>query len=434
MTDTVLIIGSGGREHALYWKIGQSQHVNKVFCAPGNAGTKNNVPIPSTNIEELKEFALDHEIDLTVVGPEAPLVAGIVDEFEADDLLIYGPSKEAAKIEGSKAFADNFNDRHGIPQTENFEVFTHKEKAIQYVKANFSEERKLVVKADGLAAGKGSIVCDSKNEAIEAIEWIMGPDFAQKYGDAGEKLVIEDRLYGEEASSMAIVDESGTMRMLDSAQDHKPVGEKGIGPNTGGMGAVSPYPRMQGKLQERVREEILEKAVKGLREEGTPFSGTLYAGLMIDEDGNPSLLEFNVRFGDPELQPRVLRMQSDLYPYLKKAAQNQLEELDPIQFSPLSAVCVKKASGGYPKAYDKGYTIKGLETVNAIPQVQLFHAGTTEENGKVLTDGGRVLSVTALASSLQEAQKRANSAIRCIRFKNDYYRRDIGEKARKWEK
>lgn len=433
MGDKVLVVGAGGREHALYWSINKSPLVDKVFCAPGNAGTKNNVPIDYNDIKSLREFATEKEIDLTVVGPEKPLVKGIVDEFEKEGLLIYGPSKAAAKIEGSKAFADRFNEKHGIPQTENFEVFDKERDAKRYIKQNFSKDRKLVVKADGLAAGKGSIVCDSKKDALEAVEWIMGPAFAEKYGDSGEKVVIEDRLYGEEASSMAIVDESGEIRMLDSAQDHKPVGEGGIGPNTGGMGAISPFKGIGRELRERIRENIIKKAVEGLKKRGTPFSGTLYAGLMIDEQGNPHVLEFNVRFGDPELQPRALRIKSDLYKYLKKCAQNKLEEMEEIEFSSNSAVCVIKASGGYPINYTKGYPIKGLETVGAMPNVKVFHSGTKRENNEIHTNGGRVLGVTSLAPSLKEAQELANSAARCIRFQNDYMRRDIGEKAIKYE-
>ncbi|NIQ07297.1 MAG: phosphoribosylamine--glycine ligase [Candidatus Korarchaeota archaeon] len=433
MGDKVLVVGSGGREHALVWKLKQSPLVDQVFYAPGNAGTENNVPIEATNVGALTRFAKREDIDLTVVGPEKPLVEGIVDEFTKQGLLIYGPSKEAAKIEGSKAFADKFNEEHGIPQAANFAVFHEEEQAKEYVKENFSEKQNLVVKADGLAAGKGSIVCNSRKEAFDAIEWIMGPDFAKKYGDSGEKLVIEDRLLGEEASVQAIVDTSGEIRMLDSAQDHKPIGEGGIGPNTGGMGSISPYKRIRGELREKIRRSIIDKAVTGMKKRGDPFSGTLYAGLMIDEDENPYVLEFNVRFGDPELQPIVVRMKSDLYKYLKKAAQNRLDEMGEVSFTPHSASCVTMASGGYPKNYTKGYPIKGFETVNEISNVHVFHAGTKRTNDDIVTDGGRVLGVTALGSSLKEAQTLANASARCITFTNHYWRRDIGDKAMKYE-
>jgi phosphoribosylamine--glycine ligase len=418
----VLVIGEGGREHALCWKLAQSPHVARVFCAPGNGGTgavATNVAIASGDIDALLAFARDAGVDLTVVGPEAPLVAGIVDRFRAAGLRVFGPSAAAARLEGSKAFAKQFMARHHIP-TAAYATFTELEEALAYLRA---QDAPIVVKASGLAAGKGVIVAQTVAEAEAATRAIMAE---RAFGDAGAEVVIEEYLLGEECSVLAITDGSHLFT-LPAAQDHKAIGEGDTGPNTGGMGAYCPAPILTPSLAARVEDEILRSVVNGMRAEGTPLTGVLYAGLMIVR-GEPYVLEFNCRFGDPECQPLMANLDNDLCAVLESAVDGTLDDHRPIGRAG-AALTVVIASEGYPGAYPKGREITGIDQAVAASDTLVFHAGTRADGGRMLTSGGRVLGVTGLGPTLAAAQQRAYAACEKIRFAGAYYRRDIGAKA-----
>lgn len=423
----VLVVGSGGREHALVWKIAQSPRVDKIYCAPGNAGTAElaeNVEIKAEDIQALKKFARENKIDLTVVGPEAPLVLGIVNEFEKEGLKIFGPRKEAAIIEGSKVFAKQFMAKYEIP-TAQAAIFDDPHKAREYINAIGAP---IVVKADGLAAGKGVIVCQTKEEALSAIELIM---VKKEFGKAGEKVVIEECLTGEEASILAFTD-GHSIVPLASSQDHKRVFDGDKGPNTGGMGAYSPAPVVTDRLMEQIDVEILKPFVLGMRQEGIPYKGVIYAGIMVTKQG-PKVLEFNCRFGDPETQPILMRMKSDIVPILESVVEEKLDDKF-IEWDKRAAVCVVLASGGYPGHYEKGFLIEGLDKVSQFEDVVVFHAGTALKESKIVTAGGRVLGVTALGDNIKFAIDRAYRAVDLIYFKSMHYRRDIGKKALKYER
>jgi len=411
----VLVIGSGGREHALGWKLSQSPKVDKVYYAPGNGGTENNVPIATDKIEELASFASKNDC-FTVVGPEAPLAMGIVDEFNRKGLKIFGPTKAAAQLESSKIWAKNFMKKYGIP-TAQFGVFSEPKKAIEYVK---SSKHNLVVKADGLAAGKGVIVCNSHEEVVSAIETML---VKKTFGDAGDKIILEERIDGIEASYIALSDGNIAIPMATS-QDHKRIYDGDEGPNTGGMGAYSPTPVINDKLAEKIQKDVIEKTISGMKKEGIVFCGFLYAGIMI-KDGEPYVLEFNARMGDPECQPITMRMDFDLYDYLFACSNGTLSLPKP-SWKKKSAVCVVMASKGYPEAYPKGEEISGLDLTQK--DTVVFHAGTKKDGNKILTNGGRVLGVTALGDTLSGAISNAYSAAEKIHWKNKYYRKDIGKK------
>jgi len=418
----VLIVGSGGREHALAWKIAQSEKCDTLFIAPGNAGTASagtNVDIASDDIDELARFAKRETIGLTIVGPEAPLVAGIVDRFENERLRVFGPPKRAAQLEGSKVFAKDLMRRHGIP-TADYQTFEDAGKACEHIEAVGAP---LVVKAEGLAAGKGVIICDTEGEATDAVQRIMGE---KAFGDAGARVVIEEKLVGEEASILALTD-GQTIAPLASSQDHKAIGDGDTGPNTGGMGAYSPAPVVTDEVMEKVVAEVLVPTVHAMKKEGCPFKGVLYAGLMIDA-GVPKVLEFNVRFGDPETQPILSRLEGDLIDVLVAVCDGTLADCE-LQWDERAAVCVVMASGGYPGSYEKGKEITGIESAEAAGDVVVFHAGTALKDGKVVTSGGRVLGVTALGDGIAGAIDTAYAATRKIAFEGASFRSDIGAKA-----
>ncbi len=421
----VLVVGQGGREHALAWKLSQSPLVETVYCAPGNAGTAidaTNVDIAATDIERLRKFAETEQIGLTVVGPEAPLVAGIVDAFAERGLPIFGPTAAAARLEGSKSFTKELLRQANVP-TADFRVFDDADAALRFVADR--EEQPLVVKADGLAAGKGVTVCATRDEAIQAIRRSM---LEGAFGEAGKRIVIEEKLDGQEASVLAIVDDN-TIVPLESAQDHKPAYDGDLGPNTGGMGAYSPTPVITPELMDDVIEKILIPTVHTLKKQGIVFRGVLYAGLMITSQG-PKVLEFNVRFGDPEAEPILMRLRSDLAEVLLAATQGRLETLPALEWDPRPAVCVVMASAGYPGSYEKGFPIRGLDEAAALPDVKVFHAGTAPHGDQIVTDGGRVLAVTALGDDLAAAKLRAYQAVKCIRWDGAWCRKDISDKAR----
>ncbi|MFY9398985.1 MAG: phosphoribosylamine--glycine ligase [Desulfomonilia bacterium] len=419
----VLVVGSGGREHALCWKIGASPLVGEVFCAPGNGGIASDavcVDIPADDIPALIKFARSNDVGLTVVGPEAPLIAGIVDAFESERLPVFGPTKSAACLEGSKSFAKEMMQRASIP-TARFAVFTDLDAARAYIS---SADFPLVVKADGLAAGKGVIVTSSKDEALEALNEIM---VARAFGEAGSRVVIEERLAGEEASFIAICDGEHIVP-LASSQDHKPVFDGDRGPNTGGMGAYSPAPVLDEASQGLVMEKILYPLVHAMKLAGITYRGVIYAGLMMT-DGGPQVLEFNARMGDPETQPLLMRLKSDLVPLLLETAlKGSIRDME-LDWDSSPSVCVVMASGGYPGSYEKGKPIGGIDDAEAIPGVKVFHAGTRLEKGRVLTAGGRVLGVTALGDGLEGTILKAYRAVSCISFEGMHFRRDIGRKA-----
>ena len=410
------MIGSGGREHALGWKLSQSPNVNKVFYVPGNGGTENNVPIAVDKITELAEFAQKNNC-FTAVGPEAPLASGIVDYFIEKNLKIFGPSKKASQLESSKIWAKNFMKRNKIP-TASFEIFDDPKKAQDYVK---SINHNVVIKADGLAAGKGVIVCNSTDEALSAIDIIL---VKKTFGNAGDRIIIEERIDGVEASYIALSDGNFAISMATS-QDHKRIYDNDLGPNTGGMGAYSPTIIIDKNMAKKIQETIIDKTINSMKDEGIPFQGFLYAGVMI-KDGDPHVLEYNVRMGDPECQPIIMRMESDLYDYLLASTLGKLNELSPISWKNQSAVCVVLASKGYPEAYPKNEEITGLDFSSE--NVQIFHAGTKKENNTILTNGGRVLGITALGNSLEDAISEAYSSIEKIHWPNKYCRKDIGKK------
>ena len=412
----VLVIGSGGREHAIGWKLGQSDNVNTVFYAPGNGGTLNNVPISVDNLAELAKFASENNC-FTVVGPEAPLAMGIVDVFNEMGLKIFGPTKKAAQLESSKIWAKQFLKRNNIP-TAAFEVFNDAVKAKEYVN---QIEYNVVIKADGLASGKGVIVCDSKAEAEKSIDMML---VDKKFGDAGNNIIIEERIDGIEASYIALSDGKIAIPMATS-QDHKRIFDNDKGPNTGGMGAYSPTPIIDKDLSQKIQEKIIDKTISSLRNEGITFKGFLYAGIML-KDGEPYVLEYNVRMGDPECQPILMRMDSDLFEYLVGSVEGTLENTSLISWKNKSAVCIVLASKGYPESYPKGEEIFGLG--NAFDNAYIFHAGTKELDKKIITNGGRVLDVTALGDTLEAAIKHAYDVTEKISWENKYLRTDIGKK------
>ena len=412
----VLVIGSGGREHAIGWKLGQSDEVDTVFFAPGNGGTSNNVPIPVDGLDDIVKFASEKDC-FTVVGPEAPLAMGIVDIFNEKGLKIFGPTKDAAQLESSKIWAKKFMKRNNIP-TAAFEVFNDATTAKEYVNET---EHNVVVKADGLAAGKGVIVCNNKDEAKDAIDMML---VNKKFGDAGTNIIIEDRIDGVEASYIALSDGKRVIPMATS-QDHKRVYDGDNGPNTGGMGAYSPTLAIDEVLSQKIQEKIIDKTITSLRNEGITFKGFLYAGIML-KDGEPYVLEYNVRMGDPECQPILMRMNSDLFQYLKACVNDTLEKMPPISWKNKSAVCVVLASKGYPESYPKGDEISGLDLM--YDDAYVFHAGTKKQNKKIIVNGGRVLGVTALGDTLESAIKSAYSVAEKIFWENKYSRTDIGKK------
>jgi phosphoribosylamine--glycine ligase len=418
----VLIVGSGGREHILGWKISQSRHVDRVYFAPGNGGTSENLDIKSGDIGGLLSFAKKHKNLLTIVGPEEPLSLGIVDAFEKEGLRAFGPSKQAAMLEASKAFAKEFMRDAGIP-TADFAIFTDAQKAKDYIR---KQEKPLVVKADGLAAGKGVVVCDDASQAIVAIDSIMTN---KEFGAAGSKVVIEERLSGEEASFIALCD-GRTIMPLASSQDHKRVFDGDKGPNTGGMGAYSPAPVVDKNLHDKIVKQVMEPVIDTMKKRGTPFKGFLYAGIMV-VDGEPKVLEFNARMGDPECQPIMMRMKSDLYEYIDAAIDSKLDLMPPIKWKDQIAVCVIMAARGYPGSYEKGKVIEGLDSGFG-PDIIVFHAGTArDQQNRVVTNGGRVLGVTALGRDARQAIDNAYSAVRKIRWGENghHYRTDIARRA-----
>ena len=423
----VLLIGSGGREHALGWKLAQSPRVDRVYVAPGNAGTAledklENVAIDAEDIEALLAFAKQQEIDLTVVGPEAPLVKGVVDLFESEGMKCFGPSKGAAQLEGSKAFSKDFFARHNIP-TAAYANFTDVDKAIAYIK---EQGAPIVVKADGLAAGKGVILANTEAQAIEAVKDMLA---GNSFGDAGHRVVIEEFLSGEEASIIVIADGKNYLPMATS-QDHKARDNGDKGPNTGGMGAYSPAPVVTPEISQRIMQEVIEPTIRGMAEEGYPFTGFLYAGVMIDEQGQAKVLEYNVRFGDPETQPVMMRLQSDLVELLDAALDGQLAGRE-IEWDQRSSLGVVLAAGGYPENYKKGDVISGIPA--ATDNSKVFHAGTSlqkvEGKEQVVTSGGRVLCAVGLGKNVTEAQNVAYELAKKINWDNVYYRDDIGYRA-----
>jgi len=412
----VLVIGSGGREHALSWKLSQSSKVETVFTAPGNGGTLNNVPIDVSDLDALADFAQKNNC-FTVVGPEDPLAAGIVDKFNKLNLKVFGPSQKAAQLESSKIWAKDFMKRNNIP-TARFEIFDDAQLAQDYVK---SLDYNVVVKADGLAAGKGVIVCNSNDEAISAIQTIL---VKKTFGDAGNRIIIEERIDGIEASYIALSDGDIAIPMA-SSQDHKRIFDNDEGPNTGGMGAYSPTPIVDDTLAKTIQSEVIEKTIHAMKNEGITFKGFLYAGIMI-RDGKPYVLEYNVRMGDPECQPITMRMDFDLYDYFVASVDGTLSSMPPASWKPQSAVCVVLASKGYPESYSKNDEITGFDSV---PEGALvFHAGTKKSDGKILSNGGRVLGVTALGDTLDSAIKNAYAATEKISWSQKFNRKDIGQK------
>ena len=416
MLVNILVVGSGGREHALSWKLSQSPHVDIVFTAPGNGGTENNVPINVDDLDGLADFAKKNNC-FTVVGPEDPLATGIVDKFNRLNLKVFGPSKQAAQLESSKIWAKNFMRRNDIP-TAQFEIFDDAQKAQDYVE---SLDYNVVVKADGLAAGKGVIVCNSNEEAISAIQTIL---VKKAFGNAGNRIIVEERIDGIEASYIALSD--GTVAIpMASSQDHKRIFDNDRGPNTGGMGAYSPTPIVDEVLAKKIQEKIIDKTIQSMKNEGISFKGFLYAGIMIRDD-EPFVLEYNVRMGDPECQPITMRMDFDLYDYFIASVEGRLSSMPPISWKDQSAVCVVLASDGYPESYAKDEKISGFESVPN--HAYVFHAGTKKIDGQILSNGGRVLGVTALGDSLESAITNAYAAVDKISWPHKYCRKDIGQK------
>lgn len=421
----VLVLGSGGREHALAWKLAQSEQVNTVFVAPGNAGTATetgvqNVDIDPLDFPALVEFARNNHVELTVVGPEAPLVAGVVDYFSEQGLRCFGPRKGAAQLEGSKAFTKDFLARHNIP-TASYQNFTDADQAIAYVK---QQGTPIVIKADGLAAGKGVIIAQTQGEAEATIRDMLS---GNRFGDAGSRVVIETFLQGEEASFIVMVDGKHILPMATS-QDHKARDDGDKGPNTGGMGAYSPAPVVTQAVHDRIMREVIEPTVKGMAAEGNPYTGFLYAGLMIAPDGAVNVIEFNCRFGDPEAQPVMMRLQSDLTALCQAAIDGTLDQCS-VNWDPRASIGVVLASGGYPDTYAKNVPISGLDKATETDSAKIFHAGTSLKDNQVVTSGGRVLCAVALGETVTQAQKAAYALAEKIQWDKIYYRRDIGHRA-----
>ncbi|TXH69816.1 MAG: phosphoribosylamine--glycine ligase [Thiothrix sp.] len=420
----VLVVGSGGREHALAWKLAQSPRVTEVLVAPGNAGTAReskmrNLPIAAEDIDALVYYAQEQEIDLTVVGPEAPLSKGIVDRFRAADLRCFGPTQQAAQLESSKAFAKDFLARHQIA-TAAYSNFTEIEPAIAYIRAKGAP---IVIKADGLAAGKGVILAQTEEEAIAAVQDMLA---GNAFGAAGSRVVIEEFLVGEEASFIVMVDGEHVLAMA-SSQDHKARDNGDQGPNTGGMGAYSPAPVVTPAMHERIMQEVIYPTVRGMAADGIPYTGFLYAGVMVTPEGMPKVLEFNCRFGDPETQPIMLRLKSDFVDLLEAALDERLDQVT-ADWDSRAAVGVVLAAGGYPDAYAKGSVIKGLNDAASLAG-KVFHAGTAEKDGQVVTNGGRVLCAVGLGDSVTAAQAQAYTLVKAIDWDKVYYRTDIGHRA-----
>ena len=418
----VLLIGSGGREHAIAWKLAQSKNLGRLYIAPGNPGTAQcgkNIPIGVNDIDKLVDFAKQNNIALVVVGPEDPLAAGAVDTFEAAGVKAFGPSGGAAQLEADKAFSKQLMRSSAISSAEGqvFERFTD---AKAYIA---SRDEPVVIKAAGLAKGKGVFVCDDPADGIVAAEKIMRDKI---FGSAGDKIIVEDKLLGEEASILAFVD-GRNIYIMESSQDHKPIGDGDTGPNTGGMGAYSPAPVVTEELMDRVIREIFVPVVDGMNRNGTPYKGVLYAGLMITA-GGPRVLEFNVRFGDPETQPILMRLKSDLLEIMLAVCDGRLDEVT-LEWDPRPAVCVVIASGGYPGEYEKGKIITGIADAEKLEDVVVFHAGTAAKNADIVTNGGRVLGVTAMGQTIADAKAKAYEAVDKIKFDGAYCRRDIADKA-----
>jgi len=425
----ILVVGGGGREHALAWKVAQSDQVEIVYVAPGNAGTATeskckNISIGAEDIVALKVFAEKEDIDLTIIGPEAPLVAGIVDEFQQAGLPCFGPTKAGAILEGSKSFSKDFLKRHNIPTAE-YEVFTEVEPAIAYIK---SKTIPVVIKADGLAAGKGVVIAMTEEEAINSVNDMLS---ANKFGEAGHRVVIEEFMQGEEASFIVMSDGEHVLP-LASSQDHKARDEGDKGPNTGGMGAYSPAPVVDQAMHDRIMNEVIMPTIKGMASEDRTYTGFLYAGVMITKDGTPKVLEFNCRFGDPETQPIMMRLKSDLVT-LCLAATNKILDLSTAEWDERAALGVVTASKGYPESASKGDVIKGLDS-DFPENVKVFHAGTENNNDDIVTAGGRVLCVTGLGNSVTEAQQQVYEALKQINYDGMFYRNDIGYRAVEREK
>ena len=418
----VLLVGGGGREHALAWKIAQSSMCQKLYCAPGNPGTAQvgeNLPVRAEDVDAVVAAARDRGVELVVVGPEDPLAAGLADAVRAAGMLCFGPSTEGARLEADKAFAKELMRSASIPTAE-ARIFTDLEAARQYV---LSRDQGVVVKAAGLAKGKGVFVCTEPHLAVRPLEQIMSERI---FGDAGSTVVIEEMLTGQEASILALCD-GRNIYPLEASQDHKPIGDGDTGPNTGGMGAYSPTPIVDDSVMTRVEREVLVPIVDAMRRSFGRYEGCLYAGLMLTHAG-PKVLEFNCRFGDPEAQPLMMRLKSDLLEAMVATCRHRLDEVR-LEWDPRPAVCVVMASGGYPGSYEKGFEITGIEEAEALGDVKVFHAGTTVADGKLLTNGGRVLGVTALGDTIAAARDRAYQAVEKIHWQGAYYRRDIAAKA-----
>ena len=418
----ILVVGGGGREHALVWKIGQSPLVETVYCAPGNPGIAELaecVHIPADDIDGLLDFAKAEQIDLTVVGPEVPLTMGIVDRFQDAGLEIFGPNQAAAQIEGSKSFSKDLMAKYDIP-TAAYRTFSDRDAAVDYIE---KQGAPIVVKANGLAAGKGVVVATTKAQAIEAVDSIM---LDAVFGEAGSSVVIEEFMAGEEASFFAFTDGTNILP-LASSQDHKPAFDNDEGPNTGGMGAYSPAPVVTDTLTTEIVETIVKPTIRGMAQDGCPYVGILYVGLMI-ADGKPRVVEFNARFGDPEAQPLLVRMKSDVVPVLQACARGELT-ISELEWHDKAAVCVVMASGGYPASYEKGLPISGLDEAGAMEDVVVFHAGTSFQDGQVVNTGGRVLGVTGLGTTVADAIARAYQAVDKISWPKVHFRTDIGKKA-----
>ena len=426
----VLVVGSGGREHAITWKVAQSSRVDRVFVAPGNAGTGlhgENVDLAATDTAGLVKFAKQNDIGLTVIGPEVPLCEGIVDVFESEGLKVFGPDKAAAQLEGSKVFCKNVLRAADVP-TADFQEFRDASSAERFINERYSETPEdcpVVVKADGLAAGKGAIVCKTRDDALEAINMIARE---KQFGDAGDRMIIEDRMSGTEASILAITD-GKTILTLPPAEDHKRAHDNDAGPNTGGMGAYCPTPSIDDDTLNWVESNVLVPTVHVMKRNRNPFRGILYAGLMLTPQG-PKVLEYNVRFGDPECQPMLMRLKTDFVDILEATVDRRLGEIGQLEWDPRPSVCVVMASEGYPGSYEKGKVIRGLDEAAKIEDVVVFHAGTsTNDAGEVVTNGGRVLGVTALGDTVAAAKLQAYKAVKCIRWDGAWCRKDISDKA-----